>query len=152
MAKTSVDSEATKAPLKYNPRTESGTGFFPLLMRAWLHTIVVAYAVFRKWPITYEVAAAELSEALTHIRAIKSDYLAPLTAEAQQQVQSLINDIQTLSTEIDKEVAGLGKTEMDDKYSERLHEMTNKIFALAQQLDYEALGLPSDLSDAGKEL
>lgn len=153
MAKTSVDSEATKSPtLKYNPRSESGMGFFPLLMRGWLHSLVVAYAAFRKWPITNEIAAAELEEALGHLKAIPYTSLEPLTLEMQMHFAGIKEITRQALENVNNAQNTDPKAELSDKVSEDMHNLTNMIFALASKLDSETLGLAHEATDAGKEL
>lgn len=153
MAKTSVDSEATtKPPLKYEPKTNNGAGFFPLIMRAWLHSLAVAYAVFRKWPITYEVAIAELDEAVGCLTEIKPIAFDPMSETIEKQYLRIVSELRTVAEELRKAATGKEKEELDERFNERLHEVTNMTFALATALDLETLGLMPGDTDAGKNL
>lgn len=153
MAKTSVDSEATTKPaLKYEPKSLIGKGFFPLLMRAWVHSLMVAYAVFRKWPITYEVAIAEMEEAIGCLVEIQAPAFDPMSYPIQKQFMQILNRLRAITEEIRQASSGKEKEAMGDEFSEQLHEVTNMIFALATALDFETLGLGPGDTDAGKNL
>ena len=150
MAKTSVDTEKTADPVQYKPRTTDGLGFFPLLMRAWVHSLVVAYSVFRGWPITYEVAIAELQEAKSRMDKVYIPDYGIYTEKTALQIVAMRNKLDFILTEMQSN-PGL-EVQVQDKHSEALHDLTNMIFALAAHLDYETLGMSPDNSDAGKTL
>lgn len=56
--------------LAIEPRTDAGTGITVPIAKALSHLMLVHEASAREWPLTNEAAAAEVNEAVTHLRDI----------------------------------------------------------------------------------
>ena len=138
--------------LPYKPTTEFGKGFFPLLMRSWIRTLIVANAVFQKWPITLEAASAELSEGFNYWTMIKQGTLLQFSGATTQQLAFLNLDYRRLEDDLRKEHEKNPTGPIPEWLDARLRSLTEGIFVLLAELDKETLGLNVLQTDAGKKL
>ena len=150
--KTSVDAPEEGVGIIYNPKTELGNGFFPLISRAWVRSLVVANAVFRGWPIAHNVADAEISEGLQYLNNISDKSLAAMSDSSKKQFRYIKKLYEKLASEVSELSAKNPEGPMDNALDDKIHEITNCFFAFMQQLDYETLGITAEYSDAGKKL
>lgn len=57
----------TPPALAIEPRTDAGTGLTVPIAKALAHFMLIHEAATREWPLTTEMANAELSEGVTHL-------------------------------------------------------------------------------------
>ena len=134
--------------LDYNPDSDHGRGFLPLMVRALGHSLFVIGAHFHTWPMTVEQARAELSEGLQHANAIATN-LDILSKAGNEHVTDWKRSTQML-------IDAFGVAENNNpeqlitEHQQALVNYAQQTWALTALLDQELLGLTGAQTDAGR--
>lgn len=131
--------------LPYNPTTDYGAGFLPLLNRATGHALFVIGARLHDWPMTTEQAHAELTEAINHINALQVN-AGLLSTAGREAIENWKTTLQGLVNELAPHV----NTNPDARLMADMVTYAQQTYALLAILDTELLDLAPPHTDAGR--
>lgn len=137
--------------IPHTTTTDHGRGFLPLFVRAMAHALFVIGARLHEWPMTVELATAELREGRDHIdHVITATPTGLLSDEAIRAIASWRDHLTSIIDGLTAVETADPETKVQTLLTQEIQKFTTNTFALCQVLDDELLGLRGDASDAGR--
>lgn len=135
--------------IPYNPTTDHGKGFLPLLARAVMFQSGVYIAVHNGWPMNVETARASLDIAIEHARNVGNflPYVAGTTREYiddWKRQTEILRDSFRITEGQDPEAL------FTDAQKDLVKQHAQQTWALMTYLDLDLIGMPDDLTDPGR--
>lgn len=136
--------------IAYNPQTDHGRGFLPLLTRVTQFVTLIIGAIGYEWPITVEIARGNIDRAIQRSKDITITE-AILSPDANKALANWQAQAQALSDILKKEEQKKADSPLTTEHKELLKAFVNQTWALTALLDRELLGLTTDETDPGRE-